>query len=166
MLNSYSHPFLSRLLMLLACAFIFLNLPSINAQDKARSFIIAGVSVDGNTYSDAQTIITISGLKVILSEDFSSRREIEEKVKLKLSKLELLDDDEEAIEASRLLKSFLSECEKHSKKLNKLELKESIYEDALRGTQAQHQREFILRKLEEIDKEKQTFIEVNVSTGS
>jgi len=50
--------------MLLACAFIFLNLPSINAQDKARSFIIAGVSVDGNTYSDAQTIITISGLKV------------------------------------------------------------------------------------------------------
>ena len=64
MLNSYSHPFLSRLLMLLACAFIFLNLPSINAQDKARSFVIAGVSVDGNTYSDAQTIITISGLKV------------------------------------------------------------------------------------------------------
>jgi hypothetical protein len=101
---------------------------------------------------------TISGLKVILSEDFSSRREIEEKVKLKLSKLELLDDDEEAVQASRLLKDFLIECDRHSKKLNKLELKESIYEDALRATQAQHQREFILRKLEEIDKEKQTFI--------
>jgi hypothetical protein len=101
---------------------------------------------------------TISGLKVILAEDFSSRREIEEKVKLKLGKLELLDDDEEAVEASTLLKNFLIECQKHSKKLNKLELKESIYEDALRGTQAQHQREYILRKLEEIDKEKQTFI--------
>jgi len=101
---------------------------------------------------------TIAGLKIILAEDFSSRREIEEKIKIKLSKLELLDDDDEAIEASRLLKNLLIECQNHSKKLNKLELKESIYEDALRGTQAQHQREYILRKLEEIDKEKQTFI--------
>lgn len=50
--------------MLIASAFIILFAPSINAQDKARSFVIAGVSVDGNTYSDAQTIITISGLKV------------------------------------------------------------------------------------------------------
>ena len=66
---------------------------------------------------------TISGLKVLLAEDFSSRREIEEKVKLKLGKLELLDDDEEAVEASTLLKNFLIECQKHSKKLNKLELK-------------------------------------------
>lgn len=37
---------------------------SIYAQGQAKSFLIAGVSVEGNTYADAQTIITISGLKV------------------------------------------------------------------------------------------------------
>jgi len=105
-----------------------------------------------------KTTNTISGFKFILSEDFSFKNEIEEKVKVKLSKLKIFDDDEEAIEASRLLKNFLIECQNHSKKLNKLELKESIYIDAFSGTQAQHQREYILRKLEEIDKEKQTFI--------
>ncbi|MFM8840847.1 MAG: outer membrane protein assembly factor BamA [bacterium] len=41
-----------------------LNTAPLLAQDKARSYIIAGVSVEGNTYADAQTIITISGLKV------------------------------------------------------------------------------------------------------
>jgi len=37
---------------------------SIYAQGQAKSYLIAGVSVEGNTYADAQTIITISGLKV------------------------------------------------------------------------------------------------------
>ncbi|MGA1434367.1 MAG: POTRA domain-containing protein, partial [Candidatus Kapaibacteriota bacterium] len=51
-------------LMLCSIASLSVISPVIKAQDKARSFIIAGVSVEGNTYSDAQTIITISGLKV------------------------------------------------------------------------------------------------------
>lgn len=101
---------------------------------------------------------TISGLKVLLADDFSSRREIEEKVKLKIEQLELLDDDEAAIESVQMLRSFLIECNNHAKKINKLELKESIYEDALRGAKAEHQREFIIRKLSEIDNEKQTFL--------
>jgi outer membrane protein insertion porin family len=37
---------------------------SVYAQGQAKSYLIAGVSVEGNTYADAQTIITISGLKV------------------------------------------------------------------------------------------------------
>lgn len=101
---------------------------------------------------------TISGLKVILAEDFSSRREIEETIKKEIEELELLGSDEDALESISLFKSFFVDCDKHAKKLNKLELKESIYEDALRGTQAQQQREYILRKLEEIDNEKQNFI--------
>jgi len=101
---------------------------------------------------------TISGLKVILADDFKSRREIEEKVKAQISELELLDDDNDAIESVRLLKNFLVDCEKHSRKLNKLELKESIYEDALSKSNAEHQRSFILSKLEEIKKEKFIFL--------
>jgi hypothetical protein len=100
---------------------------------------------------------TIEGLIVLLEEDFSSRSEIEEKVKLKIEHLELLDDDDEAIKSVAILKKFLSDCEKHSKKLNKLQLKESIYEDALRKTNADHNRTIILEKLSEIGKEKQKF---------
>ena len=37
---------------------------SLYAQGQAKSYLIAGVSIEGNTYADAQTIITISGLKV------------------------------------------------------------------------------------------------------
>ena len=36
----------------------------LHAQEKPRSYIIAGISVEGNTYADAQTIISISGLRI------------------------------------------------------------------------------------------------------
>lgn len=100
---------------------------------------------------------SISGLKELLADDFSSRSEIEQKVKQKIGSLELLDDDDEAVEAIKLLNNFLVECERFAKKLSKLQLKESIYEDALKATQAEQHRDFILKKLEEIDKEKRQF---------
>ena len=37
---------------------------TLHAQEKPRSYIIAGISVEGNTYADAQTIISISGLRI------------------------------------------------------------------------------------------------------
>lgn len=45
-------------------AWIFGMNASILAQGQSKAYLIAGVSVEGNTYADAQTIITISGLKV------------------------------------------------------------------------------------------------------
>lgn len=104
---------------------------------------------------------SIEGLQLLVVDDFSAKSEIEKKVKEKIEKLELLDDDNEAIEAIRLFKNFLKDCYKHSQKLNKLEQKELLYENALRGvntTNAMHSREFILKKLQEIDTDKTKFL--------
>jgi spore coat polysaccharide biosynthesis predicted glycosyltransferase SpsG len=103
---------------------------------------------------------SIEGLQLLVVDDLSVKSEIEKKVKEKIEKLELLDDDDEAIEAIRLFKIFLKDCYKHSLKLNKLEEKELLYENVLRGTRgtSMHQREFILKKLQEIDTDKNKFL--------
>jgi hypothetical protein len=101
---------------------------------------------------------SIYGLQVLIAEDFSSKDEIRQKVIDKIQRLQLLDDDAEAIESVSLLKRFLQDCKKQNDKLNKLENKELIYEDALRNTEAKHQREFILKKLQEIDTDKTKFL--------
>jgi len=103
-----------------------------------------------------ETRNTIEGFKVLLADDFSSRREIEESVKEEIADLELLND-EESVQAVNLYKQFLLDCEKHAKKLSKLQLKETIYEDALKGATSDFQRDFVLKKLEEIDKDKKIF---------
>lgn len=101
---------------------------------------------------------SIEGLQLLVVDDISTKSEIEKKVKEKIEKLELLDDDDDAVEAVRLLKNFLKDCDKQSQKLNKLEQKEMLYENALRGTTSVQQREFILKKLQEIDTDKTKFL--------
>lgn len=99
----------------------------------------------------------INAFKIVLADDFSARAAIEAKVKQRIEDLKLIFDDEpDAVEAAKLYRLFLLECEKHANKLAKLEQKEQIYESTLRGA-SPNQRPFILKKLEEIDKEKQTF---------
>ena len=100
---------------------------------------------------------TITGFEILLAEDFTYRREFEQKLQAEATDLSLIDEDEDAKEAIQLIKAFFLKCNMHFKKLNKLELKESLYEDALRNTQALQQREFILTKLEEISNDKKTF---------
>lgn len=100
----------------------------------------------------------ISGMKTLLEDDLSARNEIENKVKDKIEKLSLLDDDEDAIASVKELNKFLIDCEKYSRKVDKLQLKESIYETALVKTNNEHNRQIILAKLAEIDKDKKTFI--------
>lgn len=102
--------------------------------------------------------MSIYGLQVLIAEDYSSKQEIEEKVKAKISNLQLLDDDSEARESIKLLQSFLKDCTAQGKKINKLELKESIYEDALRSSTNEHSRKFILQKLQDIDTDKTKFL--------
>lgn len=103
------------------------------------------------------TQAVIDGLKTLLEDDISAKQEIEAKVKQKIETLELLDDDEDAIAAKNLLVKFLHECERYSKKVDKLQLKESIYETALVNTKNEQNRRIILQKLAEIDKDKKTF---------
>jgi lipoate-protein ligase A len=105
-----------------------------------------------------KTKASIYGLQVLIAEDYSSKQEIEEKVKAKITNLELLDEDYEAIESIKLLQAFLKDCYKQTKKLDKLEQKELIYEDALRNSNSTHSREFILKKLQDIDTDKNKFL--------
>jgi hypothetical protein len=105
-----------------------------------------------------KTKASIYGLQVLIAEDYSSKQEIMDKVKAKISNLQLLDDDIEAIESINLLQAFLKDCIEQGKKINKLDLKESIYEDALRSSNNPHTREFILKKLQNIDTDKTKFL--------
>jgi hypothetical protein len=105
-----------------------------------------------------KTKSSIYGLQVLIAEDYSSKQEIEQKIKAKIINLQLLDDDNEARESINLLQAFLKDCVQQGKKINKLELKESIYEDALRNTNSTHTREFILKKLQDIDTDKTKFL--------
>ena len=103
-----------------------------------------------------KTKSSIYGLQVLIAEDYSSKQEIEQKIKAKIINLQLLDDDNEARESIKLLKSFLLDCVQQGKKINKLELKESIYEDALRNSNSPQSRK--LQKLEDIDTDKNKFL--------
>jgi hypothetical protein len=105
-----------------------------------------------------KTKSSIYGLQVLIAEDYSSKQEIMDKVKAKISNLQLLDDENEARESINLLQAFLKDCIEQGKKIKKLELKEKIYEDALFSTDSSQTRKFILQKLEDIDTDKNKFL--------
>jgi hypoxanthine phosphoribosyltransferase len=105
-----------------------------------------------------KTKASIYGLQVLIAEDYSSKQEIEDKVKAKISNLQLLDDEDDARESIKLLQAFLKDCIEQGKKMKKLELKEKIYEDALFSANSSQTRKYILQKLEDIDTDKNKFL--------
>jgi hypoxanthine phosphoribosyltransferase len=105
-----------------------------------------------------KTKVSIYGLQVLIAEDYSSKEEIMDKVKAKISNLQLLDDEDDARESIKLLQAFLKDCIEQGKKIKKLELKEKIYEDALFIANSSQTRKLILQKLEDIDTDKNKFL--------
>ena len=101
---------------------------------------------------------SILGYQFLIAEDYSSKEEIINKVKIRISSLDLLDGDEEAEESIRVLKNFLKNCEIYQKKLDKLDDKENLYIGALRNTKQKENRHYILDKLNELDNEKTKFL--------
>jgi hypothetical protein len=101
---------------------------------------------------------SILGYQFLIAEDFSSKEEIMDKIKLRIAKLELLDDDEDAIESIRILKNFLKNCQIHQKKLDKIDSKENFYMDVLKNLKKSEQKQYILDKLDELDNEKTKFL--------
>ena len=101
---------------------------------------------------------SILGYQLLIAEDYSSKEEIINKVKIKISSLELLDGDEEADESIKVLKNFLKNCEIYQKKIDRLDTKENFYTDVLRKTQKKESRQYILDKLNDIDNEKTKFL--------
>jgi hypothetical protein len=101
---------------------------------------------------------SILGYQFLIAEDFSSKEEIIDKIKLRIAKLELLDDDEDALESIRILKNFLKNCQIHQKKLDKIDSKENFYMDVLKNLKKSEQKQYILDKLDELDNEKTKFL--------
>jgi len=99
---------------------------------------------------------SIDAMKMALADDFSHRATFEQSARERMRKFQEVDD-EDFRQASKLLKQFLLDCEKHAQKLDKLSVKENLYEDALKKAKQSHEVEFCLRKLAEIEKEKRTF---------
>ena len=101
---------------------------------------------------------SILGYQFLIAEDFSSKEEVISKVKYRISNLELLDDDYEAVESVKLLKKFLKDCGLHQKKIDRLENKEDFYYSALMNMQNKEQKNYIIHKLNELDNEKIKFL--------
>lgn len=102
---------------------------------------------------------SIEGFKLLITDDFSCYSDVTTRAENKIKSLEILaeENDEEAIEGIKLLKTFLHECGKYAEKMNKLQQKETLYEETLRKIQSPAQKEFVLKKLEQIEAEKKKF---------
>ena len=96
---------------------------------------------------------SIYALRILIVEDYTSQKEITEKVEQKIANLELLEEDEDVKEAIGLLRSFLKEIMSYNKRRERLEGEEAFFENALRG-QPGYYRTFIVKKMEDIDNKK------------
>jgi hypothetical protein len=102
---------------------------------------------------------SIEGLRMLLEEDPIGKFEIEGILKRRIDGLDELaeDGDEEAKEYAKTLRNLLRESFKHSGKISKLEEQEETYVNLLRKTKNQSNRTLIIKKLEDIDKQKKSF---------
>jgi hypothetical protein len=102
---------------------------------------------------------SIEGLRMLLEEDELGKHKIEEVVKKRINGLDELaeDGDLEAQEYAKGLRNLLRESFKHGGKISKLEEQEKTYMNLLRKTQNQANRTLIIKKLEDIDKQKKSF---------
>jgi hypothetical protein len=102
---------------------------------------------------------SIEGLRMLLEEDTIGKSEIEGILKRRIDGLEQLaeDGDEEAREYAKTLRNLLRESFKHGGKISKLEEQEETYINLLRKTKNQANRTLIIKKLEDIDKQKKSF---------
>jgi hypothetical protein len=103
--------------------------------------------------------MSIDGLRMLLEEDHKGKDSIEHIIKRRLNGLdELADDgDEEARQYAKMHRNLLRESNKHSIKISKLEEQEEMYLDLLRRNTNQSSKNLILKKLEDIEKQKKSF---------
>jgi hypothetical protein len=102
---------------------------------------------------------SIEGLRMLLEEDPIGKFEIEGILKRRIDGLDELaeDGDEEAREYAKTLRNLLRESLKHAGKISKLEQQEETYVNLLRKTKNLSNRTLIIKKLEDIDKQKKSF---------
>jgi len=102
---------------------------------------------------------SIEGLRMLLEEDPIGKFEIEGILKRRIDGLDELveDGDEEAREYAKTLRNLLRESLKYGGKISKLEQQEETYVNLLRKTKNLSNRTLIIKKLEDIDKQKKSF---------
>ena len=102
---------------------------------------------------------SIDGLRMLLEEEPTEKQKIEEIIKKRIQGLDELaeDGDEEARQSARMLRNLLRESFKHGGRISKLEQQEEVYSNMLRKTKKQADRALIIKKLEDIDKQKKSF---------
>jgi hypothetical protein len=102
---------------------------------------------------------SLEGLKILIEDEPELKSSIEEKVKKRIDALDILaeDGDESAIKASKIMKDFLKESFKFGGKIKKREADEEFYENALRNAKRQSDREYFIKKLNELDNQKTRF---------
>ena len=101
---------------------------------------------------------SIEGLRMLLEEE-QGKDSIEHIIKRRLNGLDELaeDGDDEARKYAKMHRNLLRESNKHTIKISKLEEQEEMYVDMLRRTNKQSTRTLILKKLDDIDKQKKSF---------
>lgn len=102
---------------------------------------------------------SIEGLRMLLEEEQMGKDSIEQVIKKRINGLDELaeDGDDVAREYAKMHRNLLRESNKHSIKISKLEEQEEMYIDMLRRTNIQSNRTLILKKLDDIDKQKKSF---------
>jgi hypothetical protein len=102
---------------------------------------------------------SIEGLKMLIEDEPELKPTIEEKVKKRITGLDVLaeDGDEGAAEASKMMRAYLKESFKFGGKVKKMQEDEEFYEKALRNAKRKSDRDYFLKKLNELDNQKARF---------
>ena len=102
---------------------------------------------------------SVEGFKILIEDEPELKTTLEEKLKKRIEGLDYLAEigDEYAGEASKILKAYLKESFKFGGKIKKRQEDEEFYEKALRNSRTKSDREYFLRKLNELDNNKPTF---------
>jgi len=102
---------------------------------------------------------SVEGFKILIEDEPELKTSLEEKLKKRIEGLDYLAEigDEYAGEASKILKAYLKESFKFGGKIKKRQEDEEFYEKALRNSRTKSDREYFLRKLNELDNNKPTF---------
>jgi len=116
-------------------------------QEKTKEEFLKGIST------------SIDGLKMIIEDEPELKPSIEEKIKKKIEGLDYLAEigDEYAGEAAKMMREFLKESFKFGGKIKKMKEDEEFYENGLRNAKRKSDRDYFLKKLNELDNQKARF---------
>ena len=92
----------------------------------------------------------IRAYKMLVEDDYEIKYELEQKVKNKIKEFEH-HHDEVSKDSARLLREFLRSSFAHGGRIDQLNEKKKMYESALSNTSSPAQKEYYIKKINELD---------------